>query len=148
MRSFYFFVVRCSPRCTCRHVLNVAKESSTPFVGDTSLGLTYLHIPLLDDESQDILSSFRPCIQFIGTQPAPGRPDQTSLRFRTDDALGRNGRVLVHCVEGKSRSAAVCAAFLIKRLGLTAQQALVQLRQARPIVSPNAYFVKQLHAFQ
>jgi protein tyrosine phosphatase (PTP) superfamily phosphohydrolase (DUF442 family) len=131
-------------------VLNVAKEAATPFVGDKSLGLTYMHIPIIDDEAQDVISIFNQCISFIGTSfyALSGlifSPD----RSRTDDCLQRaHGKVLVHCVEGKSRSAIVTAAYLVQKKRISADEALRLLRLARPIVSPNRGFVSQLRIFE
>lgn len=51
-----------------RHVLNVAKEiGSNELFEDPQLKLKGSHIPLVDDESQDILSSFNHCFAIIGS---------------------------------------------------------------------------------
>jgi protein-tyrosine phosphatase len=55
---------------------------------------------------------------------------------------------LVHCAFGVSRSAAVCAAWLIARRHMTLQQAMEQIRVARPEVSPNIGFVAALRALE
>jgi hypothetical protein len=55
--------------------------------------------------------------------------------------------VLVHCAEGRSRSAAVVAAYLIARKGMSAEEALEAVRKARPCASPKPLFVAALEAY-
>ncbi|KAI8982806.1 protein-tyrosine phosphatase-like protein [Trametes punicea] len=58
-----------------------------------------------------------------------------------------SARVLVHCVQGVSRSASVVAAFLVAHYGCTPERA-VQLVQAKwPSAQPNPGFVSQLGEF-
>jgi protein-tyrosine phosphatase len=59
-----------------------------------------------------------------------------------------NRACLVHCAFGVSRSAAVCAAWLITRRHLSLQQAMEQIRVARPEASPNMGFVAGLRALE
>lgn len=54
----------------------------------------HLKVPLTDRHDQDVLSYLPACKEFI------------------DGALAEGGRVLVQCVTGTSRSAAVCNLFL------------------------------------
>lgn len=48
---------------------------------------------------------------------------------------------------GKSRSATVVCAFLMRRYGINAAQALAQLREARPFCDPNDGFMTQLELY-
>ena len=51
------------------------------------------------------------------------------------------GPTLVVCTAGRSRSAAVCIAYLIKRKGLKLAEAIALVSQARPIIEPNSGFM-------
>eukprot|EP00980_Cylindrotheca_fusiformis_P024105 scaffold11529_cov108-Cylindrotheca_fusiformis.AAC.5 len=52
--------------------------------------------------------------------------------------------VLVHCVEGRSRSAALVMGYLIQIKGFTLKQAFCLLKKRRRMVLPNPGFMKQL----
>ncbi|KLO12976.1 phosphatases II, partial [Schizopora paradoxa] len=54
------------------------------------------------------------------------------------------GKILVHCSAGISRSPMVVAAYLMRRRGMSLREALSQIIQVRPQVSPNAGFLAQL----
>lgn len=53
-------------------------------------------------------------------------------------------RVLVHCVQGVSRSSSIAAAFVLAQYGCTPEQALQLVRSKRPCAQPNPGFVSQL----
>lgn len=62
--------------------------------------------------------------------------------------LTAGGRVLVHSVHGVSRSAAICLAYLTKFRCKTLKDAYEKLAAARPMVTPNIGFWRQLIAFE
>ncbi|KAG6910573.1 hypothetical protein DXG01_009524 [Tephrocybe rancida] len=55
-----------------------------------------------------------------------------------------NGKILIHCAAGISRSPTILAAYLLKRRGMSLKEALRHIVQARPQVSPNSGFLQQL----
>jgi len=55
---------------------------------------------------------------------------------------------LVHCAKGVSRSAAVCAAWLISRQGLSLSDAMDRIRHVRPQALPNLGFLAALRAIE
>ena len=61
-----------------------------------------------------------------------------------EEARQSNGRVLVHCACGVSRSTTLCCAYLMKYHSMTLEEALIQIRSRRPIVQPNTGFLRQL----
>ncbi|CAF1267786.1 unnamed protein product [Rotaria sordida] len=64
-----------------------------------------------------------------------------------EDARQSNGRILVHCACGVSRSTTLCCAYLIKNHLMSIEQALTEIRSHRPIVQPNPSFLRQLIRF-
>lgn len=65
-----------------------------------------------------------------------------------DAGLQGNGGVLVHCIEGVSRSAAIVCAYLMVKENIQPQQALDRIRQSRPQCRPNDGFWAQLFTYQ
>lgn len=61
---------------------------------------------------------------------------------------GGRGAVLVHCRAGVSRSAAVCAAYLMATLGMRASDALEHLKSVRPRVKVRDGFLSQLQQWE
>jgi len=58
-----------------------------------------------------------------------------------------NAKVLVHCVQGISRSASVVSAFLIAEYGWTPAQAIQYIKSKRRTAEPNFGFVSQLQEY-
>ncbi|KAL5533195.1 TIF1 [Sanghuangporus sanghuang] len=63
------------------------------------------------------------------------------------DALHKRGRVLVHCVQGMSRSASVVAAYLMATYGWSVQQAVQYVRDRCSTAQPNSGFLLQLQEY-
>ncbi|KAF7317352.1 hypothetical protein HMN09_00471400 [Mycena chlorophos] len=54
-------------------------------------------------------------------------------------------KVLVHCLGGLSRSVSIVCAYLIAAKGMTAAEAILYLKDRRPVANPNPGFQVQLH---
>lgn len=87
--------------------------------------------------------------------PVEDRTDEDLLRYLDytvpwiRDALARkNGRVLVHCVWGMSRSASVVVAYLIAARSMSLDEALRIVRGRRRIARPNSGFMEQLKVYE
>ncbi|KAI9680539.1 MAG: tyrosine protein phosphatase yvh1 [Caeruleum heppii] len=89
----------------------------------------HLHVEVNDLEDDCIIEHFPTINAFI------------------ERALLDGGAVLVHCVMGKSRSAACMVAYLMHKHRLTVQEGLAQIRQSRPMCEPNRGFMKQLKLY-
>lgn len=105
------------------HIINCAASVAPDFFPNDFL---YYNLRLRDHSSQDIARHFYNVFDFI------------------EKARRRGGRILVHCVKGISRSPTMAIAYLMwyKRIGM--YKALDFIRQARPVVDPNAGFIFQL----
>mmetsp|Transcript_97644 Transcript_97644/g.188301 ORF Transcript_97644/g.188301 Transcript_97644/m.188301 type:complete len:253 (+) Transcript_97644:55-813(+) len=58
--------------------------------------------------------------------------------------LPKQGKVFIHCFEGRNRSAAMCVALLLVEEQWTLKSALEHMVKKRPIALTNASFVEQL----
>eukprot|EP00250_Pteridium_aquilinum_P012107 c20516_g1_i1 orf=399-1382(-) len=91
--------------------------------------LTCFWLPWNDTEDQNILDTLQLCLDFI------------------NQGL-QKGCVLVHCLAGVSRSAAVVTAFLMKSECLTLEGALSSLKSVSMSACPNNGFLGQLKLFE
>ena len=90
----------------------------------------YLIINALDNENYNISDVFDSCNNFI------------------NNALFEdNGKVLIHCMAGRSRSATILSAYIIDTYGMDVDNVLNLLRDKRKIVEPNSSFLKQLNNY-
>lgn len=113
-------------RTGIHRILNVAWEVGNYFPDDFS----YMNVPVSDDGGEDLFATLDTCIDFI------------------DDAGKKGERVLVHCVQGISRSASVVIAYLMRNHGWSLQAALKHVREARPIIRPHKGFLHQLLRYE
>ena len=108
------------------HILNVTREIDNFFPGE----FKYKNIRVYDEESTDLLRFFDDTYKFI------------------KEAKDCNGKVLVHCKMGISRSATITICYLMKEYSKDLNSALQHAKQRRSIVNPNKSFLKQLEVFE
>nr|XP_025041495.1 dual specificity phosphatase 28 isoform X2 [Pelodiscus sinensis] len=89
-----------------------------------------LRIPVFDDPVEDLYKYFEQCSNAI------------------EDTARSGGKCLVYCKNGRSRSAAICMAYLMRHQNLTLQDAFETVKTARPGVEPNAGFWSQLQRYE
>jgi len=89
-----------------------------------------LHISIEDMPDEDILNRLESTNTFIGTCVSKSQP------------------VLVHCEMGISRSASFILAYLMYSKKMTLKQAVKHAKSARPVVSPNNGFMRQLCQYE
>jgi protein-tyrosine phosphatase len=128
------------------HVLNTTEEVRCHFENDVQIiphKITYERIEVYDKTSEDLLSHFDRAIQFIGScktllsssmaqaVPIPSKANEMlshlSLLMCTATAISNGGKVLVHCAQGRSRSASMVIAYLMKQQHMCFHQALSQV---------------------
>lgn len=103
-------------------ILNVSKTCPINFKNSYE----YKTIAVDDNDRENISSHFDDAIKFI------------------DDVKARNGRVLVHCRAGISRSATICIAYLMRKYEYSLDQAYEYIKKRRNAISPNFNFLGQL----
>lgn len=86
----------------------------------------YHNIHIDDKPKANIIDYFDECCDFI------------------DNARRENGKVLVHCMCGVSRSATIVCSYLMKHNKMTTHEALLYLKCQRSCVQPNTGFLRQL----
>jgi hypothetical protein len=103
------------------HSVNCASQ----FV-DSLSSLVSFDIPMLDGGDENILSYIWSTTVFI------------------ENAIAMNGKVLVHCVEGISRSVGIVIGYLILTRNIDYATAFRIVRQRRRVAAPNPKFIAQL----
>ncbi|XP_075047296.1 dual specificity protein phosphatase 8-like [Mixophyes fleayi] len=109
------------------HVLNVSNSCPKPaFISDNH----FLRIPINDSYCEKILPWLSTAVEFIGKVELV------------------HGKVLVHCLAGISRSAAVAIAYIMRSMGLSLDDAYRFVKEKRPTISPNFNFLGQLLEYE
>jgi protein-tyrosine phosphatase len=108
------------------HIVTVIAGVDKMFPDD----FEYYIVNICDRNYVDIKNYFDECSGFI------------------NDALKKNGKVLVHCKCGISRSATIVGAFLISKKAFTCQKAINLMKEKRNCVNPNDGFLKQLNEYE
>ncbi|XP_046670154.1 dual specificity protein phosphatase MPK-4-like [Homalodisca vitripennis] len=93
-------------------------------------GIKTLFIQVTDLPQEDLLAHFEETYNFIKNSQ-----DQKNV-------------LLVHCYFGVSRSATVVIAFIMKKYGISYQDAFERVKSLRRFVGPNAGFEAQLQLFE
>jgi len=65
-----------------------------------------------------------------------------------DSAKASKGKVLVHCMRGRSRSASVVIGYLMVRERMSLKDAYLHVKQKRPIIGPHSHLKQQLIVFE
>lgn len=108
------------------HILNITKEIDNFYPGQ----FCYKNILLFDVPESDLLQHWEDTYKFIL------------------NAAKSNGKVLIHCKMGISRSASTVCAFLMKYKSWGLKHALRFVKDKRPIVNPNDGFLSQLITYE
>lgn len=98
--------------------------------GPRAPGVGELRVPVLDDPAEDLLAHLEPACAAV------------------EAAVRAGGACLVFCKNGRSRSAAVCAAYLMRHRGLDLARAFQVVKRARPAAEPNPGFWSQLCEYE
>lgn len=109
------------------HIVQAILGARQPFPTE----FEYLYVPLQDTTYQHIVKHFDECNKFI------------------HDAIKKDGNVLVHCIEGRSRSATLLAAYIIYKANgdVNTEEAIQYLKNKRSQINPNPGFIHQLEKY-
>ncbi|XP_078286746.1 dual specificity protein phosphatase 8-like [Rhinoraja longicauda] len=109
------------------HILNVSSNCPKPaFIPDSH----FLRIPVNDSYCDSLLPWLNKSVEFI------------------DEVRATRCRVLVHCLAGISRSAAIAIAYVMRTLDLPLDDAYRYVKDRRPTISPNFNFLGQLVEYE
>ncbi|XP_071422704.1 dual specificity phosphatase 28 [Pithys albifrons albifrons] len=106
--------------------INVTRQQPFPSLP----GVRGIRVPVFDDPAEDLYRYFEPCGAAI------------------EEALQAGGKCLVYCKNGRSRSAAICTAYLMRHRQLPLKDAFEAVKMARPVAEPNAGFWSQLQRYE
>ena len=105
----------------------------TAFLGSTAeypYDFNYERAKLRDVEDEDILEDFEYLLPIMHKNLMEGKG------------------VLCNCQKGRSRSASIVAAYLIKYRKMTTDEALLFIRSKRTQINPNKGYIEQLRVFE
>lgn len=119
-------LVELTTRTQISHIINMAWECANAFPEQ----FVYSNFRLSDYSYENIFEIFE------------AAADTIELVRR------KHGRVLVHCVQGISRSASIVCAYLIKYQHLSLKESMELVQRSRPIAFPNVGFQKQLAIYE
>jgi len=88
----------------------------------------YKHIQVQDCSTSDLYSHFEEAMEFFDAH--------------------QQGKILVHCQQGISRSSTVCLAYLLNKTGKNFETCYKELQEKRSIISPNFGFLGQLKKYE
>ena len=107
------------------HILSAVLGFEPTFPDD----FNYMNIYVRDIETEDLSFYFDVCGDYI------------------HKAINNNGKVLVHCSYGISRSASLVIAYLIKYKEMPYDDAYMYVKKKRNIIEPNEGFKRQLNEY-
>jgi predicted protein tyrosine phosphatase len=112
------------------HVLNVTSEwkENPDFKAHD---ISFQRIVIKDFVTESIEQHFEVAFEFI---------DRAMMQ--------QDGRILVHCVIGKSRSSSVVIAFLMSRHKMTLSEAVAHVKKTRDMIRPNDNFLAELQRYE
>ena len=111
------------------HVLNMAQELDLD-ADYAKHGIKLVNIEAKDAKTYNIRQDFDRAFSFI------------------DSALQSQGKIVINCARGISRSATIVIGFLMFRFNMSLNEAYSLLSKLRPHARPNSNFRRQLELFE
>ncbi|CAF0862119.1 unnamed protein product [Didymodactylos carnosus] len=110
-----------------KYVINISQECPAQDLGPA---VEYEKVPILDLPAVSIHHYF----------------DRLTERIHKNISQGK--KTLIHCYVGRSRSATIVLAYLMRYKQMSLKEAFHFLRARRPIIGPNFGFIKQLIVYE
>lgn len=110
------------------HVVNASASVSPNYFRDQ--GIQYLSLKLCDSPNEDLTAVLYDVFDFV------------------EQAFESEGKVLIHCSQGVSRSVALATALVMRHRGLPYDEAFRRIKYARGVANPNMGFACQLVQWQ
>ncbi|KAF2195188.1 phosphatases II [Zopfia rhizophila CBS 207.26] len=147
------------------HILSLTNQRDRPTIAK-ELGIQQIHVEIEDNPLEDVLMALEGLCAWIenaissefGACGSPSDETEISVKKTAEDdnteSLGSDAvapqkpRVLVHCLQGVSRSGAVIVAYLMRTRSLDYESALALARGSRSVITPNSGFADQLRLWQ
>ncbi|MCY3410357.1 MAG: dual specificity protein phosphatase family protein [Candidatus Heimdallarchaeota archaeon] len=94
-----------------RHIISLTTDRPIVFLHNNLSDLLSTHLPIYSVPSENVINKFLEVVQ---------------------DTQSKGGRVLIHCQFGQERTGMLLAIYLIKMKGLSADEAINEVRTLRP----------------
>jgi dual specificity phosphatase 12 len=112
------------------------------------LGIVHKRVEIEDDALSDLLCVLEGVCAWVEDALGSSEAEDEQVLKKEGEEKGweraKEPRVLVHCLQGISRSGAVVIACLMWRLDVGYEEALAMARSYRPLITANEGFAKQL----
>lgn len=120
------------------NITHIVNCSSNKLKNKHTEHFQYFNLSIEDNESTDIFVNSRLAYEI-----------EHCLEYIHNAVISNSygSKVLIHCYQGKSRSATIIIAYLIKYHSISYSAALTIVRSSRSIIQPHLHFAKQLQAF-
>jgi dual specificity MAP kinase phosphatase len=112
------------------HIINVTKNIPFYLENSDRIKIEYSRVSVNDSCDQDIKKYFDETNKFI------------------KKVKEQNGKVLVHCQAGISRSSTIVIAYLMNMNNISLMEAYNTVKNIRTIVEPNFLFYSQLYEYE
>jgi len=109
--------------------INENAQAGVPNYFESSKTFVYKRICVYDAPTSDLLSHADEAVKFIASGLC-------------------HGSVLVHCQQGVSRSTTCVAFYLMRKEGMTLNEAMKSIRETRPDAQPIPVFMEQLSEYE
>lgn len=146
------------------HIISLTNQRDRPSIAK-ELGIQQLHVDVEDNPLEDLLMLLEGVCAWIEdaisseicSSTWPSGEIETGMRKTDEDTVENLGsdtvrplkpKVLIHCVQGISRSGAIVVAYLMRTRSLDYEFALANARAFRSVITPNSGFADQLRLWQ